>query len=899
MRKVILLITTISLLICLSPFNENKVFASSVEDDFVYVDNAPNAIPYYPGGVTISGDLNSNRKDLFIPDTLGGKPVTTLGVYAFKNRQLTSVHMSNDVKLIGSGAFWDNQLSSVTLSDQLEFIGIYAFYNNNLSSITIPSSVKEIWDNAFIGNDLKTITIFGSNTELLLNSIPNNTKILGVIPSKAKDYADSNGLAFEEIGNRITYDGNGQTSGGVSEDYTGKTANTFIVKDQGSLKKIGFTFMGWNTEQAGGGTDFSVGEVKTISRDLVLYAKWQLEKCEVIFNANGGSTLPSQMVDYNTMAVEPSAPTKLGYTFGGWYKEASLTNRWDFTNDVVTEPTTLYAKWQLEKYEMTFNTNGGSTLPSQMVDYSTKAAKPSDPTKLGYTFVGWYKEAALTNRWDFTNDVVTEPTTLYAKWQLAKYEVTFNADGGSTLPSQMVDYSTKAAEPSAPTKLGYTFSGWYKEAALTNRWDFTNDVVTEPTTLYAKWQLEKYEVTFNTNGGSTLSSQMVDYNTKATEPSAPTKLGYTFDGWYKEDALTNRWDFTNDVVKEPTTLYAKWQLVKYEVTFNTNGGSTLSSQMVDYNTKVAKPSDPIKLGYTFNGWYKEAALTNRWDFTNEVVTEPTTLYAKWQIVKHEVTSNTNGGGTLSSPHNSMVYFESNGGDLLGNLSVAYDTKLSKLPIPVKNGFTFGGWYKEAALINPWDLATDRVIKDTKLYAKWIANTTPEQPMITFNDTIDHWAQEMIGELAGQGIITGYPDGSFRPNEFIQRQHVALLFYRAFKFEPTRQAATFLDVDPNNSYYEAIMTLQQAGIVDGSGGKFDPTAFLTRAQMAKIVALALKLEPGGASTFQDVPTTHWSYAYIASLEENGIVLGYNRKFRPDEPVTRAELVAMLFRALNLK
>ncbi|WP_408891966.1 InlB B-repeat-containing protein [Paenibacillus taichungensis] len=728
MRKFILIITIIPLFICLLLFNVNMVFASSVEDDFEYGDNDIGVVTdyYYPGGVTIYGDSNSNRKDLVIPATLGGKPVTTMWLYSFQNKQLTSVDMSSNIKLIAYAAFQNNKLSSVTLSNQLEWIGYYAFSNNNLSSITIPSSVKEIGEDAFSGNNLKTITIFGSDTVLLQNSIPNGTKILGVIPSKTKDYADSNGLAFEEIANQITYDGNRQTSGGVSEDYTGKTTNTFIVKDQGSLEKIGFTFRGWNTEQDGSGTDYSVGGVKTISGDLVLYANWQV----------------------------------------------------------------------------------------------------------------------------------------------VKHEVTFNTNGGSTLSSEMVNYNTKVTEPSAPTKQGYTFDGWYKEAALTNRWDFTNEVVNESTTLYAKWKAEQYAVTFNTNGGSTLSSEMVDYNTKATEPSAPTKQGYTFDGWYKEAALTNRWDFTNEVVNESTTLYAKWKAKQYAVTFNTNGGSTLSSEMVDYNTKATEPSAPTKQGYTFDNWYKEAALTNRWDFTNNLITENTTLYAKW------VVKSSSGGGL---PQNSLVYFESNGGDLLGNLSVAYNTKLAGLPIPVKNGFTFGGWYKEDALINLWDIATDRVTKDTKLYAKWIANTTPEQPIMTFNDTIDHWANEMIGKLAGQGIITGYPDGSFRPNEFIQRQQVALLFYRAFEFEPTRQAATFFDVDPNNSYYEAILTLQQAGIVDGSSGKFHPISILTRAQMAKIVTLALKLEQDGVSTFQDVPTSHWSYAYIAALAENEIVLGDNGKF----------------------
>ncbi|KPN95435.1 hypothetical protein AO843_20985 [Lysinibacillus sp. ZYM-1] len=157
---------------------------------------------------------------------------------------------------------------------------------------------------------------------------------------------------------------------------------------------------------------------------------------------------------------------------------------------------------------------------------------------------------------------------------------------------------------------------------------------------------------------------------------------------------------------------------------------------------------------------------------------------------------------------------------------------------------------------------------------------------------------MIEDLASQGIITGYPDGSFHPNETIKRHHMALLFIRAFEFEPIREVVSFSDVSTNHPSYEAIMSLQQAGIVDGSKGEFHPNNSLTRAEMAKIVALALGIEPGGTSTFQDVSTTHWSYAYIAALEELGIVLGDKGKFKPDEPVTRAQFVAMINRALNL-
>ncbi|ANY70540.1 hypothetical protein BBD42_03580 [Paenibacillus sp. BIHB 4019] len=178
-------------------------------------------------------------------------------------------------------------------------------------------------------------------------------------------------------------------------------------------------------------------------------------------------------------------------------------------------------------------------------------------------------------------------------------------------------------------------------------------------------------------------------------------------------------------------------------------------------------------------------------------------------------------------------------------------------------------------------------------------TTDPKPVVNFKDISGHWAQEMIEELASQGIITGFADGSFNPNESIQRQHMALIFMRAFELEPVRELESFSDVSPNHANYEAIALLQQAGIVDGTNGKFNPSEPVTRAQMAKIVALALKIELGGTSPFQDVPSTHWSYAYVAALAELGIILGDNGKFNPDEPVTRVQFVAIMYRALHLK
>jgi len=169
--------------------------------------------------------------------------------------------------------------------------------------------------------------------------------------------------------------------------------------------------------------------------------------------------------------------------------------------------------------------------------------------------------------------------------------------------------------------------------------------------------------------------------------------------------------------------------------------------------------------------------------------------------------------------------------------------------------------------------------------------------LLFGDIENHWAKEMIEDLATQGIIQGYEDGTFRPNAPISRQYVAALLTRAFPFEAVRAPSDFSDVPPIYPYYEAILTLQQAGIVDGSNGAFLPTENMTRAQLAKVLVGVLGLKPKGISSFANVNSKHWGAGYIATLEHEGIVLGDNGNFRPNEPVTRAQFVAFLYRIMK--
>ncbi len=150
--------------------------------------------------------------------------------------------------------------------------------------------------------------------------------------------------------------------------------------------------------------------VRTVSKDA---------KQTVSFDSQGGSAVDPITATYNEAITSPT-PTKTGYTFLGWYKDASCTQAWNFATDKVTASTTLYAKWGIGKYTVTFNSKGGSNVATITGNYDSIIAKPANPTKKGFVFAGWYKDAGLKTAWNFATDKVKENTTLYAKWDVAK-----------------------------------------------------------------------------------------------------------------------------------------------------------------------------------------------------------------------------------------------------------------------------------------------------------------------------------------------------------------------------------------------------------------------------------------------------------------------------------------------
>ena len=198
-----------------------------------------------------------------------------------------------------------------------------------------------------------------------------------------------------------------------------------------------------------------------------------------------------------------------------------------------------------------------------------------------------------------------------------------------------VNTEQKTAKSDLPVfqNRGYTLSGWYTDTAYQNE---ASDTIKKGTDLYAKWILNSYTVSFDSNGGSSVAAQSVNYNTAASKPADPSMTGYTFAGWFTDKDCTTAYDFSSKVTGD-ITLYAKWNINSYTVSFDSNSGSSVAAQSVNYNTAASKPADPSMTGYTFAGWFTDKNYTNVYDF-NSKVTGNITLYAKWDKIPDQSSS---------------------------------------------------------------------------------------------------------------------------------------------------------------------------------------------------------------------------------------------------------------------
>ncbi len=261
------------------------------------------------------------------------------------------------------------------------------------------------------------------------------------------------------------------------------------------------------------------------------------------YNGNASITVD---VDFSTLtAVEAHSMTIKAYGLN-----------YDVSNDDVSK-TIQFQAGHTAYATVAFDSNGGSTVASQSVRYGSKATQPTNPTRTGYTFQGWYTAKNGGTKYDFSQ-TVTSGITLYAHWSVNSYILTFDGNSGETSESsRTVQYGSQYGGLPTATRTGYIFQGWYTAKDNGSQVSSSTTMGAANTTVYAHWTIRTYTVTFDSNGGSSVAAQKVKYGSRVTEPANPARIGYTFQGWYTAKNSGTKYDF-NQTVTSDVTLHAHW-----------------------------------------------------------------------------------------------------------------------------------------------------------------------------------------------------------------------------------------------------------------------------------------------------------------------------------------------------
>ena len=503
---------------------------------------------------------------------------------------------------------------------------------------------------------------------------------------------------------------------------------------------------------------------------------------EITFDPGNGASPTTVTLTAGEVLTAPQDPVREGYTFLGWFLGGEK-----YTFGAVSENMTLEARWEINTYRVSFDTAGGTAVSPETVAHGGTATAPSDVTREGYYFVGWYLG---DGKYDFTTPV-TGDLTLVARWEINTYRVSFDTAGGTSAAPETVTHGETVAAPEGVTREGYDFLGWYVGNA---EYDFTTPV-TGNITITAKWQIKTFTVRFVKADGTTLTTETVEWGKSATAPEPPAaEEGFLFFGWDKAfdcvksdltvtavytskltvtfvdetgetlalryvakgttvaapDGITREgyhllgwyvgetaYDFSA-TVEDHLTLTVKWEINRYRVTFDSTGGDARDPQTIDWNTAATKPEDPTRAYYRFGGWLLNGEA---YDFTTPV-TGDITLKANWIVINYRVVFDANGGTTVP--------------DVLNNAG----KPVEKPANPTKTGFRFGGWLTEEGTL--WDFDTP-VTGDMTLTAQWFDKTTAPEPTVEdiYLDpgTVEMW-EGMALKLAMAPMAVSDVDGAF-------------------------------------------------------------------------------------------------------------------------------------------
>lgn len=343
-------------------------------------------------------------------------------------------------------------------------------------------------------------------------------------------------------------------------------------------------------------------------------------KYTINYVLDGGTNATSNPPEYSLN--DPSGnitlanPTKDNYDFGGWFSDASFTTKVTAIDVSVAADQTIYAKWAPTSYGITYNLDGGTNGEGNpdSYKYGTGVISFTPATKTGYTFNGWFNAASGGDQITSITNTDSGAMTLYAQYTANTYNITYETDGAQFNPNPL-SYTFNQNSGNIgllpPSKAGYTFVAWYDNASFTGNELSEIDVnIANDQTIYAKWQPDVYTITYVLDGGdndeNNPSSFTYDPNGADITLLPATKTGYTFNGWYNNDAFTGT---PVTVVKVKAlmgpTLYAKFTANVYTINYNVDGGANNLNNPANYTYDPNGTSitllDPMKTGHTFLG----------------------------------------------------------------------------------------------------------------------------------------------------------------------------------------------------------------------------------------------------------------------------------------------------------
>lgn len=675
---------------------------------------------------------------------------------------ITSVKLPSTLKTIGEEAFYNcSYLTEVDLPAGLQTIGRNAFSGSGVRKVRMPASLKSIDYNAFYNCASLTELRFAGDCNVTINKYAfdasKNTQTVAVYcvtGSKVYNYfIGKSGFEIRSIYS-VQYVLNGGTN---AEGNPGSYENGELISIADPTKQ-GYTFGGWYTDKKFTKPfTYSAGSTKG---NLTLYAKWEGCAYTIVYNKNGKDAVGSMDAQILSSTAEYTIPaegyTRTGYDFLGWNTAAGGKGKSYVEGDVVKglstkdgATVTLYAQWQKSLYEINYVLNGGTNAAKNPDSYNIgQKIKLVAPTKVGYTFTGWYTDEDCANKvTQITSDL--GDVTVYAGWTENHYTITFNGNkGAGAMDSMQAGYDEEITFPAnAFERTGYTFAGWntkangkgtaYDDEADVSRLAAKNNT---KVILYAQWAVDLVDIDYELDGG-TNAAKNPDYVTieRNVVLSAPTKDGYTFKGWYTDATMTQPLA-KNTISKnttEPVTVYARWEVNSYTLKFDKNGGTVAlpATTRYAYTDMVTMPGKDgaLRANYELTGWSTKkdgSGISYNLNTTYSGLASKgtVTLYAVWTPDADKTYQ--------------ITYLNVSGWDNSRNPSTYSFAKDVKLATPVKAGYTFKGWYQDNASGKKVATISKKDAGNKVLYGVWSENTY----------TIAYNANKGTGKMTAQSTV---------------------------------------------------------------------------------------------------------------------------------------------------